>query len=197
MPRITGKSGNDAEGGGTATKQRAPAKQPRTKAKRNEKAALAMFEALANRDLDALAAFWDDDTVEDIVPVGIYRGQAEIRDFFSQFLTAFPDLEVTVDRVVADAGTAAVQWRIGGTFEGGPFLDIEPNGKRLEMRGCDMMEIDEGKLRRNTVFYDGADFARGIGLLPPRESGAERAMVSTFNAVNRVRAAIGERRARR
>jgi steroid delta-isomerase-like uncharacterized protein len=197
MPRITAQPGNEVEGGGTATKAPAPAKQPRTKAKRNEKAALAMFEALANRDLEALAGFWDDDTVEDIVPVGIYRGQAEIREFFSQFLAAFPDLEVTVDRVVADAGTAAVQWRITGTFEGGPFLDIEPNGNLIEMRGCDMMEIEDGRLRRNTVFYDGAGFARAIGLLPPRESGAERAMVSTFNAVTKVRSAVRERRARR
>src|SRR5918999_1178126 len=181
MPRITAQPGNEVEGGGTATKAPAPAKQPRTKAKRNEKAALAMLEALANRD-----------TVEDIVPVGIYRGEAEIREFCSQFLAAFPDLEVTVDRVVADAGTAAVQWRIAGTFEGGPFLDIEPNGNLIEMRGCDMMEIEDGRLRRNTVFYDGAGFARAIGLLPPRESGAERAMVSTFNAVTKVRSALRE-----
>jgi steroid delta-isomerase-like uncharacterized protein len=199
MPRITGQSGNNEEGAGTATKARAPAKpraQPRTKSKRNEKAAREMFDALAARDLERLASYWDDETIEDIVPVGIYRGREEIRGFFRELLTAFPDFEITVDRVVADAGTAAVGWRATGTFTGGPFLDIEPNGKRVEMRGCDLMEIEEGKLRRNTVFYDGAGFARDLGLLPPRESGAERAMFSAFNTVTKVRAAVRERRAR-
>jgi hypothetical protein len=37
-------------------------------------------------------------------------------------------------------------------------------------------------------------FARQIGMLPPLDSGAERAMKGAFNTVTKVRRAIDERR---
>ena len=48
-----------------------------------------------------------------------------------------------------------------------PFQGIEPTGRRIELRGTDCLEIDEdGKITRNTAYYDGAAFARQIGMLP-------------------------------
>ena len=44
------------------------------------------------------------------------------------------------------------------------------------------MEIEEGRIRRNTIYYDGASFARQIGLLPAKGSLADRALLSAFNA---------------
>jgi hypothetical protein len=49
------------------------------------------------------------------------------------------------------------------------------------------MEIADGLVRHNTIYYDGASFARQIGMLPRAHSMADRAMTSTFNAVIRVR----------
>ena len=45
----------------------------------------------------------------------------------------------------------------------------------------------------NTAYYDGASFARQVGMLPPEGSGAERTMKSAFNAVTKVRKAVAER----
>ena len=84
---------------------------------------------------------------------------------------------------------------MAGTFDGAAFQGIEPTGKRVELRGFDLLEIDEdGKITRNTGYYDGADFARQIGMLPPQDSGAERAMRSGFNAVTKIRREIANRR---
>ncbi len=66
-----------------------------------------------------------------------------------------------------------------------------PNGKRIELRGTDCLEIDdEGKITRNTAAYDGAAFARGLGLMPAENSGAEKAMRGAFNAVTKLRKAV-------
>ena len=46
----------------------------------------------------------------------------------------------------------------------------------------------------NTAYFDGASFARQIGMLPPDGSGADRAMKSAFNAVTKLRRAVAERR---
>ena len=159
----------------------------RTKAQLSEEVALGYFAAVSARDPDAMAQFWAEDGIDDLVPVGIFRGPAEIRAFFAGMFAAFPDMEFTVEQATASAGTVAVQWRARGTFRGASFQGIEPTGKRIEVRGCDCVEVEDGKIVRNTAYYDGAAFARGLGMLPQRDSGGERAMVAAFNAVTKVR----------
>ena len=92
-----------------------------------------------------------------------------------------------MDRIVADEEAAVVQWRAAGSFSGGPFQGIEPTGRRVEIRGVDVMESTGGLVRHNTIYYDGASFARQVGMLPRAHSMADRAMMATFNAVTRVR----------
>ena len=43
----------------------------------------------------------------------------------------------------------------------------------------------------NTAYYDGASFARQVGMLPSEGSGAERAMKGAFNAVTKMRRRVG------
>ena len=78
-------------------------------------------------------------------------------------------------------------------IDGGPFLGIEPNGRRIDLRGVDVMQIEDGLISRNTVYYDGAAFARAVGMLPSQDSPAERAMFTAFNATTKLRRAIRER----
>jgi hypothetical protein len=95
--------------------------------------------------------------------------------------------------VTADDERCAIQWRSRGTHTGGPLNGIEPTGRTAELRGVDVMEVTDGLITRNTVYYDGAAYARAFGMLPPQDSGAERTMISAFNAVTKVRKAIAER----
>jgi steroid delta-isomerase-like uncharacterized protein len=151
------------------------------------------FDALARRDIEAVAAHWSPDGVEDIVPQGVYRGPGEISAMFSDLVASTPDLETKVSRVVADERHAVVEWRMSGTFSGAPFMGLEPTGKRVELRGLDLFEVEDQKILSNTAYYDGASFARQIGMLPAQDSGAERAMKGAFNAVTRARRAVNER----
>ena len=41
-----------------------------------------------------------------------------------------------------------------------------PEGEQTDL--VEVMEIEEGRIRRNTIYYDGASFARQIGLLPAK-----------------------------
>ena len=68
-------------------------------------------------------------------------------------------------------------------------------GKQTEdlRRGMDILEIQEQQILSNTAYYDGAEFARQVGMLPPRDSGPERAIRNTFNAVTRVRRVVNDR----
>jgi steroid delta-isomerase-like uncharacterized protein len=153
-----------------------------------------IFDALAKRDLDAALEDVAYEAVDDFVAIGEFRGKQAIRGFFEELLTAFPDFDVTVDRIVADDDTAVVQWRAAGTFSGGPFQRIEPTGRHVGVRGVDVMEFKDGRVHHNTIYYDGASFARQVGLLPPAGSAVDKAILTTFNTVTKARQRVRSRR---
>jgi steroid delta-isomerase-like uncharacterized protein len=184
----------------TTAQEAEAAPKPRrriTRRKAVEAHARSYFDAIANRDTRAMTSHWRADGVNDLVPHGVLRGHGEIAAFFGELFAAVPDLETTVTRVVAGEREAAVEWRMTGHFSGGPFQGIDPTGRPIEMRGLDLLEIEDGAIVGNTAYYDGMSFARQIGLMPPENSGAERAMKSAFNTATRARRAVADWRSSR
>ena len=142
------------------------------------------FAAIAAKNVDALQAGHHNDLVEDFVVLGPVTGREEIRAFFSEMFAALPDMEFKTERIMGrDDGIAVGEWTLTGTFTGGPFQGIQPTGKKLSLRGVDIMEFEDGLLVRNTIYYDGLAFARQIGLLPTAGTGADRAIMRGFNAL--------------
>jgi steroid delta-isomerase-like uncharacterized protein len=185
--------GTDAAEPGSETKPRR--RPPRRKA--TEAHARSYFEAVAKRDIEAMAGHWREDGVDELVPLGPLRGIGEIVAFFRELFAAVPDIETTVTRVVAGETQAVVEWRMAGDFTGGPLQGIDPTGRRVEIRGLDLLEIEDGQIVGNTAYYDGMTFARQIGLMPPENSSAENAMKSAFNASTKVRRAVADWRSSR
>ncbi|WP_443035227.1 ester cyclase [Streptomyces sp. BE20] len=98
------------------------------------------------------------------------------------------------DRGGRHRGRAAVAWRITGTFNGTGFQGFEPNGRAFDIHGVDFMDVDSGRVRLNRVAFDGAEWARRLGLLPPRGSAAECTVQAAFNLRTRVARRWHERR---
>ena len=152
--------------------------------------AKAIFEALAQHDLSIIDRADHPDVVDDFIAIGVMRGVAEVRALFEEVFAAMPDFALRVDTILGDGEHAVVQWTATGTFTGTPFQGIHATGRRVSLRGCDVMRFEDGLLRHNTIYYDGLAFARGIGLLPGKGSTADRAMTATFNLATDVRARI-------
>ncbi len=148
--------------------------------------ARAVFAAITRKDPGGVVSVGAPGYVDDFVAIGEIRGHDAIRAFFSELFAAFPDFEMVIDKVIADETSAAVQWHATGTFTGGPFQGISPTGRRVELRGADVMQISDGLIQHNTIYYDGAAFARQIGMLPSRGSRADRILLSAFNAKSRL-----------
>jgi steroid delta-isomerase-like uncharacterized protein len=175
---------------------KAPTRRRITKRKAVETHIRNHMEAIANRDLEAIAAGWHEDGVEELVPTGVLRGRQAIVRNLADIFAAVPDCETTVTRLVAGDKQAAVEWRMEGTFGGIAYQGLEPTGKRVEIRGFELYELEDGLITSTTVYYDSMSFARQIGMMPPLDSGAERAMKGAFNAVTKLRRAVDERRGR-
>ena len=114
----------------------------KTRAQVTEEIAVGYVDALSTRDPDAATAQFADEVIDDVTPVGILRGPAEVREFLGELFAAFPEVEFTVEQSTASARVCAVQWRAHGTFRGAPFQGIEPTGRRVEIRGCDCVEVE-------------------------------------------------------
>lgn len=183
---ISARKGSEAESGSKPQRTRI------TKRKALENHARSYFDAVGRRDVDGMLEHWTEDGVVDLVPIGILRGQDEIAAFFREMFAAFPDAETTVSRVAAGQNEVAVEWRMTATFTGAPFQGIEPTGRRIDLRGVDCVETAAGRIVRNTAYYDGAAFARSIGMLPPKDSGAEQVMTAGFNMLTKLRRTLKE-----
>jgi steroid delta-isomerase-like uncharacterized protein len=155
---------------------------------------LGYFDALNRHELGEAIAFLDDEVVEEITGVGVLRGPHEVRTFFDGLFKAAPDMHVIVDRTVREKDTVVVQWRMSGTFTGGPlFNGVQATGAPLQIRGCDVFDVREGKIVRNTAFQDGLELARSLGMMPAQDSPAEKAMIAAFNGATKLRTVVRDR----
>ena len=147
-----------------------------------------VFAAIAARDVDALQATHHENLVEDFVVLGPITGRSEIREFFSEMFAAMPQLRFATENIMqVDERTAVGQWLLEGTFNGGPFMGIEPTGKSISLRGIDVMVFEDDLLVHNTIYYDGLQFARQIGLLPPEGSKRDKTLTRSFNAFTKTK----------
>jgi steroid delta-isomerase-like uncharacterized protein len=156
--------------------------------------ARAYFDAHSRRDVAGLRALWADDVVIEITSQGVFRGPDECGHYFEGLYRAVPDAEMIVDRIVGDDDVAAVQWRMRGNFTGDPLpAGIDATGGWVDIRGCDVVEVSDGKVTRITAYVDGMELARSLGMMPPMDSGPERAMIAAFNVATKARRALRER----
>ncbi|MGC1784789.1 MAG: ester cyclase [Acidobacteriaceae bacterium] len=66
-------------------------------------------------------------------------------EFFRTLRTAFPDLRVAVDHMVADDNNVAMAYTMTGTHKGN-FLGIAPTDKKIHARGMQIARFERGKI---------------------------------------------------
>ncbi len=73
------------------------------------------------------------------------RGPEGFKTFFGMMRNAFPDLGIAVDQMVADDENVAIAYTVTGTHQG-EFQGVEPTGKSISVRGCQISRFEDGKL---------------------------------------------------
>jgi glyoxylase-like metal-dependent hydrolase (beta-lactamase superfamily II)/predicted ester cyclase/mannose-6-phosphate isomerase-like protein (cupin superfamily) len=145
------------------------------------------FAAVAAQDLDGMVSHWSDGGVDRFVGFGDLRAPDEIRDYFSELFAAFPAWHYEVVDLRVDGECASVRWRANAVFAGpGSFQGLEPNGARVEIEGCDVTYVRDGKIQSNHAYFDRMDMARQLGALPAQDSSAERGMAAALNVRTRL-----------
>jgi steroid delta-isomerase-like uncharacterized protein len=120
-------------------------------------------------DLDGVIELYADDAVQ-IMPDGTFEGRNAIGERLAKELTAFPDLHHRVISFVEQDDAFADEWVFVGTHTGALLLpdgtELPPTGKRVEVRGMELVELRAGKIVADNLYYDNLAIAAQLGLLP-------------------------------
>ena len=115
------------------------------------------MEAWSAHDADRVAAYFTDDAVYEDVALGeVHRGKAAIKTFADGTFAELSGYAIEQKSLVVGDGSVAVEWVMTGTYR--------PTGTKFSVRGVSLMDLQGGKIRRNSDFWNMAVFLRQVGL---------------------------------
>jgi steroid delta-isomerase-like uncharacterized protein len=96
------------------------------------------------------------------------HGVEEAKQFLSVYLSAFPDMSVSIEDVLAEGDKAVTRWRLRGTHQGEVEEFGPPTGKQVELEGITIHRIEQGKIVEEWERYDNLSVMQQLGLVPER-----------------------------
>jgi steroid delta-isomerase-like uncharacterized protein len=120
----------------------------------------------STQDIERVVSLCTDQCVYEDVPLGVANhGKQELRAFGQQVFTAFPDFKIQVTNHVTAGDWAMLEWTMSGTHQA-DLPGIPATGKSFSVRGATALELDDGRISRNSDYWDMATLLRQLGLMP-------------------------------
>lgn len=107
------------------------------------------------RNLDAICGGFADDAVYHNVPVAPIEGIAGIRAIFQAFLDAFSDARLDILTLAAEPGRVLVERVDHFTMN---------DGRKVVLPVTGVFEVENGKIKRFSDYFDLADFEGQSGM---------------------------------
>jgi steroid delta-isomerase-like uncharacterized protein len=120
-------------------------------------------------DLDACMALYAEDASQRMHD-GVFEGVETIRERLARDLTAFPDAKYVVETFFAKGDKFADEWTFLGTNTGPLRLpdgsEMSPTGKSVEIKGMEYVEVRDGLIIIDNLYYDFLAAIAQLGLIP-------------------------------
>lgn len=85
--------------------------------------------------------------------------------FNGAFRSAFPDLRLTQDDVIAEGDKVVTRFTAHGTQQG-ELQGIAPTGKPINVTGIEIMRVSGGKIVEGWVDFDQLGMLQQLGVIP-------------------------------
>jgi steroid delta-isomerase-like uncharacterized protein len=120
-------------------------------------------------DLEACMKLYAEDAVQ-WMHDGLFEGVDAIQERLARDLTAFPDAKYVVESFVEDDDKFADEWTFTGTNTG-PFRlpdgsEVPATGRPVEIKGMELVEVRDGKIVVDNLYYDFMAAVAQLGLVP-------------------------------
>jgi len=124
-------------------------------------------EVFEKRNLDAIGDLVAEEFVgyDPGLPAPI-RGPDGVREAIEMVLSAFPDMQVKLEAVVAEGDRIAVRNSITGTHDG-EYMGIEPTGEEVETMVVAFQRIEDGRLIEERQLVDRLAMLQQLGAVEP------------------------------
>jgi steroid delta-isomerase-like uncharacterized protein len=122
-------------------------------------------EVLNHGDLGVIDELIADEFVEHEELPGIPSNREGIRAWAMLMRNAFPDLVVSINQMIASGDEVWVHMTMKGT-QYGPFMDIPPTGRKVEISGIDRVRVRNGKAVEHWGVTDNLALLQQLGQLP-------------------------------
>ena len=103
--------------------------------------------------------------------VGHFPGQPPIegleafRQFGSLYFSAFPDLQITPEDLIAEGDKVTMRYGWGGTHRG-ELMGIPATGKQVRTSGISILRIANGKIAEQWDNFDNLSMLQQLGVIP-------------------------------
>lgn len=133
--------------------------------KENIQLAEQAVEALNAHDLNRYQQLIDDSYVgESEVSPEPVRGPQGARQFLERMFMAFPDFRIETEQILATGDHVFHSFRATATHKGN-FMGIPPTNRSVSWRGCNIVQIRNGKAVRARVYADHVSMLQQLGAL--------------------------------
>lgn len=121
------------------------------------------FTAINERDRSRVADLHADDVIVHSAGRELVGIEAVIEDWWAQ-IEAVPDLEDSVDMLVAEEDHVAIRYTTTGTHQG-EFLGLEPTGESVEVTSMAIVRVDGDEIAEWWNKPDRFEFFKQLGLI--------------------------------
>jgi steroid delta-isomerase-like uncharacterized protein len=99
------------------------------------------------------------------LPPGVPSGREGVKQLATMLRSAFPDLEATVDDVIAEGDRVVIRQTWSGTHKG-EFMGIPPTGKSVSIGVIDVIRVAGGKFVEHWGQMDNMGMMQQLGAIP-------------------------------
>ncbi len=92
-------------------------------------------------------------------------GPEGLKQLVSGYVAAFPDVQATIEDLIADGDTVVARLTYRGTHQGA-FQGIAPTGKQISMSSIDIVRIADGKIVEEWESPDNLGLLQQLGVVP-------------------------------
>jgi len=138
------------------------------------------MKAFNAHDLEAMARDSAPD-IEGTAPGDVkLKGPQAVKEYNQNFVKAFPDARVEAKNIFTHGGTVIIEGVFTGTHQGTlktPMGDVPATGRKVKGEFVQIIEVDRGLVKRNSLTFDQVQLMTQLGLAPtPQGQQAGRAV---------------------
>jgi steroid delta-isomerase-like uncharacterized protein len=125
---------------------------------------LGFWDAWNSHNWEKTSPYYADNCVMEDLPSRICHGKKELETYYNDLLAGYPDLNFEAKNCFSRGNRIASEWIMSGTHIGNTPR-FKATGKRFSVPGISSIEIQDGKIIRETDYWDMYSLLKQLGIV--------------------------------